>query len=55
MSSTPRRHSCQQNLRTGDIQKLSDIQTAETQERGSRTQMMQTLAAHIYDSMATGF
>jgi Lipopolysaccharide-assembly len=45
----------QQNLRTGDIQKLSDIQTAETQERGSRTQMMQTLAAHIYDSMATGF
>ena len=45
----------QQNLRSPDIARMSDIQTAETQERGSRTQMMQTLAAHMYDSMATGF
>jgi hypothetical protein len=45
----------QQNLRTNDIARMSDIQTAETQERGSRTQMMATLAAHMYDSMATGF
>jgi hypothetical protein len=45
----------QQNLRSADIARLSDIQTAETQERGSRTQMMANLAAHMYDSMATGF
>ena len=45
----------QQNLRTADIARMSDIQTAETQERGSRTQMMAGLAAHMYDSMATGF
>ncbi len=45
----------QQNLRTADIARLSDIQTTETQERGSRTQMMANLAAHMYDSMATGF
>jgi len=45
----------QQNLRSNDIARMSDIQTAETQEHGSRTQMMQTLAAHMYDSMATGF
>jgi hypothetical protein len=45
----------QQNLRSADIARLSDIQTAETQERGSRSQMMNTLAAHMYDSMATGF
>jgi hypothetical protein len=34
---------------------MSDMQTTETQERGSRTQMMAELAAHMYDSMATGF
>jgi Lipopolysaccharide-assembly len=45
----------QQNLRTGDIARMADIQTAQTQERGSRTQMMAGLAAHMYDSMATGF
>ena len=45
----------QQNLRSADIARMSDIQTAETQERGSRTQMMAGLAAHMYDSMATGF
>lgn len=45
----------QQNLRSNDIARMSDIQTAETQERGSRTQMMANLAAHLYDSMATGF
>ena len=45
----------QQNLRSADIARMSDIQTAETQERGSRTQLMATLAAHVYDSMATGF
>ena len=44
-----------QNLRTGDVARLSDIQTAETQERASRTQVMANLAAHMYDSMATGF
>jgi len=45
----------QQNLRSADIARMSDIQTAETQERGARTQMMANLAAHMYDSMATGF
>jgi len=45
----------QQNLRSPDIARLSDIQTVETQERSSRTQMMANLAAHMYDSMATGF
>jgi hypothetical protein len=45
----------QQNLRSGDIARMSDIQTAQTQERGSRTQTMAGLAAHMYDSMATGF
>jgi hypothetical protein len=45
----------QQNLRTNDIARMTDIQTAETQQRGSRTQMMASLAAHMYDSMATGF
>jgi hypothetical protein len=45
----------QQNLRSNDIVRMSDIQTAQTQERGSRTQMMAGLAAHMYDSMATGF
>src|ERR1700693_4528703 len=45
----------QQNLRSNDIARMSDIQTAETQERGSRSQNMANLAAHLYDSMATGF
>ena len=45
----------QQNLRSNDIARMSDIQVAQTQERGSRTQMMAGLAAHMYDSMATGF
>ena len=45
----------QQNLRSADIARMSDMQTTETQERGSRTQMMAELAAHMYDSMATGF
>src|ERR1019366_524445 len=42
----------QQNLRSGDIARMSDIQTAQTQERGSRAQTMAGLAAHMYDSMA---
>jgi len=45
----------QQNLRSNDIARMSDTQTTETQERGSRTEMMANLAAHMYDSMATGF
>lgn len=45
----------QQNLRSNDIARMSDIQTTETQQRGSRPQMMAGLAAHMYDSMATGF
>jgi hypothetical protein len=45
----------QQNLRTNDIARMADIQTAETQQRGSRTLMMAGLAAHMYDSMASGF
>lgn len=45
----------QQNPRSQDIARMSDIQTAEVEERGSRTLMMQNLAAHLYDSMATGF
>ena len=45
----------QQNLRSADIARMSDIQTAESQERSARTQMMANLAKHMYDSMATGF
>jgi hypothetical protein len=45
----------QQNLRSADIARMSDIQVAETQERGSRTTMMAGLAARMYDSMASGF
>jgi hypothetical protein len=45
----------QQNLRGGDIQRMTDIQVAQTQERTSRQQMMANLAKHMYDSMATGF
>ncbi len=45
----------QQNLRSNDIARMSDMQTAQTQERGSRSQMMAGLASHMYDSMATGF
>lgn len=45
----------QQNLRSNDIARMSDMQTAETQERGSRTQMMAGLATRMYDSLAIGF
>jgi hypothetical protein len=45
----------QQNLRSADIARMSDMQTAETQERGSRTLVMTNLAARMYDSMASGF
>ena len=45
----------QQNLRSNDIAKMTDIQVAQTQARTSRDQMMANLAKHMYDSMATGF
>ena len=45
----------QQNLRSNDIARMTDMQVAQTQERSSRDLMMTNLAHHMYDSMATGF
>ena len=45
----------QQNLRSGDIANLTDIQTAQTQTSASRDLMMQLLARNLYAEMAEGF
>lgn len=45
----------QQNLRSGDIAQLTDIQTAQTQTSAARDSMMQTVAANLYAQMAEGF
>ncbi len=45
----------QQNLRSQDIAKLTDIQVAATQEAATRQQMMQQLAQNLYASMSEGF
>jgi Lipopolysaccharide-assembly len=45
----------QQNLRSQDIARLTDIQVAQTQTAASKDQMMQTLATNLYASMSEGF
>jgi hypothetical protein len=45
----------QQNLRSQDIAKLPDLQTAATQNTASQSQMMQELAQTVYASMSEGF
>jgi hypothetical protein len=45
----------QQNLRSQDIARLTDIQVAETQGAAAKTQIMQTLAKNLYSSMSEGF
>ncbi len=45
----------QQNLRTGDIAQMTDIQTAQTQTAAARDLMMQKLAKNLYTEMAEGF
>jgi hypothetical protein len=45
----------QQNMRSQDIAKLTDIQVAQTQNSASREQLMQTLATNLYASMSEGF
>ena len=45
----------QQNLRTGDIQQMTDIQTAQSMTVASKDVMMQTVAKNLYSEMAEGF
>ncbi len=45
----------QQNMRSQDIARLTDIQVAQTQQATSTTQMMQFLAQNLYTSMSDGF
>ncbi|MGO9799307.1 MAG: LPS assembly lipoprotein LptE, partial [Candidatus Binatus sp.] len=45
----------QQNLRTGDIAQMTDLQTAQTQTAAARDLMMQKLAKNLYTEMAEGF
>jgi outer membrane lipopolysaccharide assembly protein LptE/RlpB len=45
----------QQNLRSGDISQMQDLQVAETQSSSSKDEAMQTLAKNLYSSMSEGF
>jgi hypothetical protein len=45
----------QQNLRQRDINRLPDIQLANTQRASSRDQLMTDLAHNLYASMSEGF
>jgi hypothetical protein len=45
----------QQNLRSGDIADMSDLQVAQTQTAAARDLMMQKLAQNLYVEMAEGF
>jgi Lipopolysaccharide-assembly len=45
----------QQNLRSGDIAQLTDLQTAQSQTAAARDVMMQRLAQNLYSEMAEGF
>ncbi len=45
----------QQNLRTGDIQQMTDIQVAQSMTVASKDVMMQTVAKNLYSEMAEGF
>jgi hypothetical protein len=45
----------QQNLRSGDISQMTDIQVAQTQTAAGRDLMMQRFAKSLYVEMAEGF
>jgi hypothetical protein len=45
----------QQNLRSQDIARLTDMQVAETQQNFSTEQMLDQLAQNLYTSMSEGF
>ncbi|MGH7934971.1 MAG: LPS assembly lipoprotein LptE [Candidatus Binataceae bacterium] len=45
----------QQNLRSQDIARMTDIQVAQSQESFSRGQMMDQLSKNLYASMSEGF
>lgn len=45
----------QQNLRSGDIANLTDIQTAQSETSASRDLLMKRLAQNVYAQMAEGF
>lgn len=45
----------QQNLRSPDIAKLTDIQTAQTQTYAAQQTMMEKVSQNLYASMAEGF
>ncbi len=45
----------QQNLRSGDLSQMPDLQVAQSQTAFTRDQMMQRLAANLYTEMAEGF
>jgi lipopolysaccharide assembly LptE-like protein len=45
----------QQNLRTGDIANMTDIQVAQSMTVASKDTMMQTVAKNLYSEMAEGF
>ena len=45
----------QQNLRGGDIAKMTDIETAHSTTASSRDLMMQKVAQNLYAEMAEGF
>ncbi len=45
----------QQNLRSDDIARMTDLQIAESQTAVARDQMMQNLAKSLYSEMAEGF
>jgi len=45
----------QQNLRSGDIANMTDIQVAQSQTSAAQNQSMANLAQQVYDSMASGF
>jgi hypothetical protein len=44
-----------QNLRSGDIAQMTDLQVAQSQTASSRDLMMQNLAKNLYAEMAEGF
>lgn len=45
----------QQNLRSGDIANMTDIQVAQSQTNAGLNQSMANLAQQVYDAMASGF
>ena len=45
----------QQNLRSGDIANMTDIQTAQSETSASRDLLMKRLAQNVYAQMAEGF